>query len=443
MFKKGHPKGLYLCFSVEMWERMSFYGMKAFFALFLTGALGLTEEIAGLPLAVYGGLVYLTPLIGGYVADRYWGMNKAIIFGGIVMAIGEFMLGIATLVDPAIVRGNMLWFMYVPLVVMTFGCGFIKANISTTVGTMYEKNDPRRDSAYTIFYMGINVGAFLGPIICGTFSAMGYWSLAFFSVGFLMLVGIVNYIIFNRKLLPAVVFHPASKNSDGTKANHPPLTRVEKQRIVAIFVLMFFMMLFWVGYEQAGGSFNWFTQSATDRVVHFLNYTFTIPTEWFQSVNPVFIFILSPLIASIWVKLAERQLEPGTVSKFAWAMGFLGLGFAVMVLAAWLFQKTGRPVSMFWIILVYFIHTIGELCSSPIGLSLVTKLSPLKFMSMLMGVWFLGAAGGNFFAGFYSGKFGVLDHVTFFAYPAIATGVAVVLILLLAKPVKRWMHGVH
>ena len=198
MLKKmahGHPKGLYLCFSVEMWERFSFYGMRALLVLFMTKFLLFTTEQSGQLYGWYLGIVYLTPLIGGYVADKYWGMNKSIIFGGIVMAIGQLILAAVAFMSPEVVQTKMMWLFYFSLVVMVIGCGFIKANISTAVGTLYEKNDPRRDGAYTIFYMGINLGAFFSPLLCGTLGEKVGWGWGFGSAGILMLIGVVNYIM--------------------------------------------------------------------------------------------------------------------------------------------------------------------------------------------------------------------------------------------------------
>ncbi|MEI6093627.1 MAG: oligopeptide:H+ symporter, partial [bacterium] len=213
MLKKlahGHPKGLYLCFSVEMWERFSFYGMRALLVLFMTKFLLFTTAQAGHLYGWYLGVVYLTPLIGGYVADKYWGINKAIIVGGTVMAIGQLLLAAVAFMSPEVVRTQMMWMFYLSLVIMVLGCGFIKANISTAVGTMYEKNDPRRDSAYTIFYMGINLGAFFSPLLCGTLGEKVGWGWGFGSAGILMLIGVINYVMFNKKLLPACVFKAAN-----------------------------------------------------------------------------------------------------------------------------------------------------------------------------------------------------------------------------------------
>ena len=218
MFKKlaqGHPGGLYLCFSVEMWERFSFYGMRAILVLFMTKFLMLSTHQAGSLYGWYLGVVYLTPLIGGYIADRYWGMNKAIIFGGLMMALGQFLLAGVAFLDPATVSPNMMmWLFYMSLVVIVIGCGFIKANITAVIGTMYEKNDPRRDGAFTIFYMGINIGAVMAPLVCGTLGENVGWGWGFGSAGVLMLLGVVNYLIFNKKLIPAAAFVPGEQRRE-------------------------------------------------------------------------------------------------------------------------------------------------------------------------------------------------------------------------------------
>lgn len=441
--KEGHPKGLYLCFSVEMWERFSFYGMRALFVLFMTKALLFSTQKAGSIYGLYLGFIYLAPLLGGYIADRYWGMNKAIIFGGFAMSLGQFLLAGIAFMNPEVVNARFIWLFYLSLVIMMVGCGFIKANISTAVGTLYERNDPRRDGAYTIFYMGINLGALLSPFVCGTLGEKVGWGWGFASAAFLMLIGVINYLMYNKKLLPDAVFHPAScTHKDGKKIVCDPLTLEEKHRIAAIFIMVFFVIFFWSAYEQAGSSLTWFADQSTARNISIFGWHWQVPTTWFQGINPIFVIILAPIFSSLWVKLAKKEIEPTTVHKFVWGLGLLAVSFVFMVFAVMAYEKNG-PVSMLWLVGVYFIQTVAELCLSPIGLSLVTKLSPARFASFMMGVWFLGAFLGNLTAGLFAGSYDIMDHKTFFMIPIMTAGVAAVVLLLLAKPIKRWMHGIH
>jgi proton-dependent oligopeptide transporter, POT family len=448
MFKKlaqGHPGGLYLCFSVEMWERFSFYGMRAILVLFMTKFLMLSTEQAGNLYGWYLGVVYLTPLIGGYIADRYWGMNKAIIFGGLMMALGQFLLAGVAFLDPASVSASMMmWLFYISLIVIVLGCGFIKANITAVVGTMYEKNDPRRDGAFTIFYMGINIGAVMAPLVCGTLGENVGWGWGFGSAGLLMLVGVINYLIFNKKLIPAVAFSPAGgkKTKDGQAIICEPLTKEERQRVAVIFIMAFFVIFFWSAFEQAGSSLTLFADRQTARDISIFGWNWIIPTSWFQSLNPLFVVILAPFFSGMWVKLAERNIEPSTPFKFVWGLGLLALGFVLMVFAVMSYETYGA-VSMLWLVGVYFIHTMGELCLSPVGLSLVTKLSPARFASLLMGVWFTANFFANLVGGIFAGNYDSMDHTKFFMVPVLTAGGAAILLLVLVKPIRKWMHGVH
>ncbi|MCX6112813.1 MAG: peptide MFS transporter [Proteobacteria bacterium] len=437
-----HPKGLYLCFSVEMWERFSFYGMRALLVLFMTKFLLLTTEQAGHLYGWYLGVVYLTPLAGGYIADRYWGMNKAIIFGGTTMAIGQLLLAAVAFMSPEVVKADMMWMFYLSLVIIVIGCGFIKANISTAVGTMYEKNDPRRDGAYTIFYIGINLGAFFAPLICGTLGEKVGWGWGFGSAGILMLVGVINYIMYNKKLLPARVFEAANCKKNGNQAPCEPLTKEEKHKIAVIFIMMFFVIFFWASFEQAGSSLTLFADRATNRAISIFGWNWIFPTSWFQSVNPLFIFVLAPLFSGLWVRMAERNIEPSTPFKFVWGLVLLALGFVLMIFAVMAYEK-GGPISMLWLLGVYLLHTLGELCLSPVGLSLVTKLSPARFASLLMGTWFMANFIANLASGLFAGNYDAMDHKTFFLIPVITAGAAAILLLLLIKPIKKWMHGIH
>lgn len=443
--KEGHPKGLYLCFSVEMWERFSFYGMRALLVLFMTKYLLFDTEKAGKIYGWYLGLVYLAPLIGGYVSDRFWGQNKSIIFGGIVMALGQFLLAMVAFMSPEVINTQFIWLYYTSLLVIILGCGFIKANISTAVSSLYERNDPRRDSAYTIFYMGINLGAFFAPFVCGTLGEKVGWGYGFLAAGVLMLIGVVNYTMYNRKLLPECVFHPQGakkKAADGSLIAHAPLTKEEKERVAVIFIMAFFIIFFWSAFEQAGSSLTLFTDRSTNRMITLGSWSWEVPVTYFQSLNPIFIFLLAPIFSKLWVTLAKKNLEPSTPMKFVWGLTLLCLGFVLMYYTASL-VGAGNKVNMLFIVGVYLVHTLGELCLSPVGLSMVTKLAPLRFASLMMGVWFTATFLANLAGGFFAGQYDKMTITHFFGLIVISTAAAALVLLVSARYIRKWMHGIH
>jgi len=443
--KEGHPKGLYLCFSVEMWERFSFYGMRALLVLFMTKYLLFDTERAGKVYGWYLGLVYLSPLIGGYVSDKFWGQNKSIIFGGLVMAVGQFLLASVAFMNPEVINTRFIWLYYTSLLIIIMGCGFIKANISTAVSTLYERNDPRRDSAYTIFYMGINLGAFFAPFVCGTLGEKVGWGWGFLSAGVLMLVGVLNYMMYNRKLLPEGVFHPAGGKklaADGSVIKHEPLTKEEKEKLYVIFIMAFFIIFFWSAFEQAGSSLTLFVDRSADRWIHIGAWSWEVPTTYFQSLNPIFIFILAPIFSKMWVGLAKKNLEPSTPMKFVWGLVLLCMGFVVMYYTASM-VTAGNKVSMLLIGGVYLLHTLGELCLSPVGLSMVTKLSPLRFASLMMGVWFGAVFIANLAGGFFAGQYDKMSVTQFFGIIVVSTAAASLVLLVFVKSIRKWMHGIH
>lgn len=445
----GHPKGLYVLFVTEMWERFSYYGMRALFTLFMLKALLFDKEIASEIYGSYTGLVYLTPLIGGYVADRYWGNRRSIVFGGLLMAVGQFFMFLSgSFYTENLELAKML--MFVGLGFLIFGNGFFKPNISTMVGQLYPQGDKRVDGAFTIFYMGINLGAFLAPLVCGFFGDTGNpsdfkWgfliacvgmvlSVIFFlitknkyivtpegapiggkptktvevsdapkikmSSGIIMLwVGIwlallgIFYFVFDMDVIGSFIFS-LTIAAPGFIISDPSLNKVEKQRIWVIYIVAFFVIFFWAAFEQAGASLTYFAEEQTNRNV----LGKVIPASAFQSVNAIAIVIFAPIFALIWTALGKKNMEPASPYKqaiglFLLALGYLIIAFGVKGLAP------GVKVSMMWLISLYTIHTFGELCLSPIGLSMVNKLAPLKFASLLMGVWFLSTAAANKFAG--------------------------------------------
>lgn len=425
--KVAHPKGLYLLFSVEMWERFSFYGMKALLMLYMTKYFLFSDEKAGHTFGWYTGLVYLTPLLGGYIADRYIGARKSILIGGILMALGHFAMAFPG-----------LSFFYLALGLLILGNGFFKPNISTIVGQLYEKDDPRRDGGFTIFYMGINLGAFFAPLVCGTLGEKYSWHLGFGVAGVGMVLGLTLYMIFQNKYLgdlgkKAVV----SKNINNEKIENKPLTKVEKQRIAVIFVLSGFGVFFWSAFEQAGSSLTLFAERSINRVIPILNWE--MPASYFQSINPLLIFILAPIFSKMWTKLAEKGKDPSVPIKFAIALQLLALGFLMMIPASYLFLSYG-PVSLLWLVGVYFLHTIGELCLSPVGLSMVSRLAPAKFASLLMGTWFLSSFVAELTGGIFAGNYSKMSPVTFFMIPTLTAGIAGFVLFAISRPLKKWMN---
>jgi len=447
MIKHSHPKGLYFLFTIEMWERFSYYGMRALLVLYMVKYLLFSTEKAGNVYGLYTGLVYLTPLIGGYIADKYLGQKNCIIIGGILMMIGHFAMSIEG-----------LHFFYAALGSLIIGSGFFKPNISTIVGQLYEKNDPRRDGGFTIFYMGINLGAFLSPLISGTLGEKVGFHYGFASAGVGMLIGLIIFMWGQNKFIKNVGNRPICAVTDDKNKNakqiatlplvarndkkiycESPLTKTEKQRIAVIFIMMFFTIFFWASFEQAGSSLTLFAERSTDRMIPFLNWEF--PASYFQSVNPLLIILFAPLFSKIWLDLADINKNPSLPVKFALGLLLVAVGFIVMVFASTL-ANTGK-VSFLWLIGVYLFHTLGELCVSPVGLSMVTKLAPLKFASLLMATWFLSSFFANLTAGCFAGCYDSLKTTEFFVIPAIITGISAIILLLLKKPIKKLMNGIE
>jgi len=425
--QEKHPKGLYMLFGVEMWERFSFYGMRALLVLYMTKQLLFTTEQAGKLYGWYQGLVYLTPLIGGYISDKYLGTRKAIIIGGLLMAMGQFVLSVQTLP-----------FFYTALTLIILGNGFFKPNISTIVGGLYGDNDPRRDGGFTIFYMGINLGALMAPFICGYLGEKVGWSYGFSAAGVGMLCGLALFIWGKDRYLGTIGILPAGrevKTADNKVVEKAPLTTEEKQRIAVIFIMAFFTIFFWACFEQAGSSLTLFA----DRNVNRRIFGWEMPASFFQAVNPLFIMIFAPLFSKLWIGLSKKNMEPSTPFKFAW--GLLALGCGYILLLAGVHALQFGPVSMFWLIGAYFFHTMGELCLSPVGLSMVTKLAPAQFASLLMGTWFAASALGDFTAGLYASNFDKMSPTQFFLYPTLFAFGAAIVVYLMVEPIKRWMHG--
>ncbi len=459
--KQGHPKGLYVLFVTEMWERFSYYGMRAIFTLFMIKGLLFDKALASEIYGNYTGLVYLTPLLGGYVADKYWGNRRSILVGGIMMALGQFLLfGSGVLYEnPAAAMP----FFYLGLGFLIFGNGFFKPNISTMVGQLYPPADKRVDAAFTIFYMGINLGAFIAPLICGTLGDTGNpadFKWGFLAAGIGMVISTIFFEFTKNKYIVTPEGAPVGMSPKANKASQTdaqkaeadrPLTKEEKQRIGVIFIISVFVIFFWAAFEQAGASLTFFAEEQTNREL----FGWTVPTAYFQSVNAVAIVILAPIIAALWLWLGKRNAEPSSPVKQALGLFLLAVGYLVIAFGVKGIEP-GVKVSMMWLIGLYVIHTLGELCLSPIGLSMVVKLSPAKFASLLMGVWFLSTAAANKFAGVLSALYPeegkpfphflgveISSLYDFFMIFVGMAGIASIILFFMSKKLLQMMNGVR
>ena len=444
--KEKHPPGLYLLFLTEMWERFSYYGMRSLLILYLTtsfasGGLGFDVSTGAMIYGLYTGFTYFTPIIGGYIAAKYLGQKLAIIIGGTIMALGNISLfalpGHAGL--------------YIGLTALIIGNGFFKPNISTVVGQLYDNGDKRKDSAFTIFYMGINVGSLIAPIICGLLAENlfatklnGQIIQYGFKYGFLaaaigMVLGQVIFVIFAPKYLS----HVGNKTETVEKKEtieKKPLTTQEKKRTAAILILAVFVVFFWAGFEQAGSSLTMFAENLTDRTL----LGKTVPVTFFQSINPIFVLILSPIFAKIWMSLANRkQGDLKIPTKMALGMITLGFGFLIMVFATLSIGGSENPVmkaSMWWLVITYFLNTVGELCLSPIGLSMVSKIAPVKLASLLMGAWLASSGVANILGGFIASNLDSFGATEIFA---LISGVSItlgVILFLLRNKITAMME---
>jgi proton-dependent oligopeptide transporter, POT family len=483
----GHPRGLATLFFTEMWERFTYYGIRAVLVLFLVsavanGGLGIDDKTAAAIYGLYTAGTYLTALPGGWIADRLIGARLAVIIGGLFITLGNVLLAISSSANG----------FYIGLFVIVLGVGLLKPNVSAMVAELYPEGGARRDSGFTVFYMGINVGATLGPLITGAAQIYfgpraGFWTAAIF-----MALGVLQFFLTQHFLGEAGKFTaPTTTNGSGKPwpamaiacgmtalvvvactVGWIPLQALsfahlatglmvgmavlyfaylffaaglsadERKRLLVLLVLFLGSILFWSGYEQAGSSLNLFADRYTDRVIGGFN--FTIPTEWFQSLNPAFIIIFAPVLAWLWVALAKRNLNPSAPAKFAIGIMLVGAGFLVMAAAAKLVAG-GSKVLPTWLILTYLLHTFGEICLSPVGLSYTTKLAPKRLAGQIMGVWFLSISLGNLLAGLIAGQF---DAKNLAAMPGqymelvyCMVGLGTVL-LLISRPVKKLMGDI-
>lgn len=463
MAKEGHPKGLYLLFVTEMAERFSYYGMRAVFTLYMVAAL-FTMESASEIYGYYTGLVYLTPLLGGYIADRYWGNRRSIIVGGMLMAFGQFLMFLSAsfvqpaikeaegMIDPTVNNQLAIICMMGGLFFLILGNGFFKPNISTMVGSLYRPDDQRKDSAFTIFYMGINVGATLGPLTCGIFEG-DYLNPMRFKWAFLcaciaMLAStLIFYLLKNKYLMDYEGNAIGTKPKLQEKTERQQLTRKEKQHIVVIFIIAAFVIFFWAVYEQAGVSLTYFADQQTDRHI----FGWEMPTSYFQSFPAIFVVLLAPFMNLVWEVLRRFGHEPSSVMKQAIGLAFLSIGYMLIAFGV----KDLGPnvkVSMLWLTGLYFIHTLGELSLSPIGLSLVSKLSPKHLASLMMGIWFMSTAVSNMLAGqlatlYPDGSskslFGIIEIASlhdFFMMFVVLSGVAAIALACISPLLNRMMR---
>ncbi len=480
----GHPKGLFVLFFAEMWERFSYYGMRALLIFYLVQHWMFSDSEAGIIYGAYTALVYITPVIGGYLADRYLGQRKAVTFGALLLTFGHFLMAFegegGGQADPAI---NVFW---AALAFIIVGSGFLKANISVIVGQLYSRTDIRRDPAYNFFYMGINLGAALGAIIAGWLVETYGWSYGFGAAGIGMLIGLLVF-VWGKPLLVGrgEPSDPArlEKKVAGIKFEWllyilsfsavglvwvliqyqalvgsllgiagvilvlyvlytavAKLAADDRDRIFAAMFLIFGSILFWALFEQAGSSLNLFTDRSVDRNI----FGIEVPASVFQSINAIYIVLLAPVFAMIWTVLGRRGLEPSAPAKFGLGLIQLGAGFLVLVAGA-LAAGTGNLTPVVFVFLIYLLHTTGELCLSPVGLSAMNRLAPAHMASLIMGTWFFASATGNFAAGLIAAAVGaedagpdhVLDVYSSVGWFSVAVGVGVIVI---SPLIKKLMH---
>ncbi len=434
----GHPRGLTFLFLTEMWERFSYYGMRALLVLYMVKYLFLPEHAQNVigyaqlkagfeflfgplgvqPLAsqVYGfytGLVYLTPVFGGMLADRVFGQRRMVIAGALLMALGHFMMAFESL-------------MLFALLVLILGNGAFKPNISTQVGSLYPPGDPRRDRAFSIFYVGVNLGAFFAPLVCGTLGSVYGWHYGFGAAGIGMLVGLGIY-LYAAPMLP--------EEARAKRANaSSPLTGSERRSVVALAILFLPVTLFWATYEQQGNTIALWASDHTDRMIDLGFWRGEIPAEWFQSFNPFMIFAFTPFIVALWAWQAARGREPSSITKMAF--GCFGVAAANLILVAAALSSSGRNASWLWLVPYFAVITIGELYLSPTSLSLVSKIAPARLLSMLMGVWLATSFIGNFVSGWLGSFWTAMDKPVFFLMIAGVAGAAGAVILALSRPLR-------
>jgi len=428
----GHPRGLSTLFFTEMWERFSYYGMRAFLILYMVHALGFDDKHAGRIYGNYTAGVWAAAIVGGIVADWWLGQYRSVLIGGIIIALGHFTLAF-----------HPLPFFYVGLSLIVIGTGLLKPNVSGIVGALYDPADTRRDAGFSIFYMGINLGAFIGPLIAGWLAQEVDWHLGFACAGVGMSLGLVQYALGRRRLQPAIerLAHrprPAAAAAAPSSEGFIGFTVAEWKRIAAMAVFFVLAAIFWGAYEQAGSSLNLFG----DRYTTLRILGFEFPSSWYVSVQAIFVIVLAPAFAWLWIRLGKY--EPTTPTKFAFGLFFVGLSFLFLLIPAGAIQGTpGLRVSPFWLIGCYFIQELGELSISPVGLSVFTKLAPVRIVGMMLGLWFLADSVGNKVAGYAAGFISTAPLPQLFGVVgAVCIGASLVAFAIVT-PVKRLMGGVR
>jgi len=423
----GHPSGLSTLFFTEMWERFSYYGMRAFLILYMVapvsaGGLGFADKDAASIYGTYTGSVWGSAILGGIVADRWLGQYRSVLIGGIIIAVGHFTLAFKDLT-----------FFYTGLTLIVLGTGLLKPNVSTLVGSLYEQGDARRDAGFSLFYMGINLGALFGPLLAGYLAQKVDWHIGFASAGVGMTLGLVQYVLGKHRLKT-----PETARNANTEAPKAAFTATEWKRMGAIVIFFLVAILFWGAYEQAGSTLNLFA----DRYTRLDVFGFSFPSSWFQSVQPIFVITLAPVFAWIWVRLGPH--EPSVPAKLALGVLFMALAFLVLVPAGAMAQSAeGVRVSPWWLVVSYGISELGELCLYPVGLSAVTKLSPPRIVGLMMGVWLLSNAFGNKLAGWAAGFFSTMPLQQLFLDVTVVLLVTAAIMFALVKPIRRLMGGVH
>ncbi len=473
----GHPRGLSTLFFTEMWERFSYYGMRALLILFMTapataGGLGFDTGVAGAIYGLYTSSVYMATLPGGWIADRLIGARRAVLYGGILIAAGHFSMAVQSLA-----------FFYLGLTLIVLGTGLLKGNVAVIVGQLYSREDQRRDAGFSIFYMGINLGAFIAPLVCGYLGQRVNWHIGFGAAGVGMTLGLIQYVLGSRSLgdaglHPAQALHPSARRWTAALAialgalgallfagvipitakqiadaagvlllggalaffiwlfASPGWSPIERRRLAAIAMLFVAACLFWSQFEQAGSTLNLFGDRATRTSI--LGWVF--PSSYYQSLQPLFIISFAPVFAWLWMTLGRR--EPSSPTKFAFGLLLVGAGFAVVAVAA-VFGANGVKVSPMWLVVTYLLHTWGELALSPVGMSAMTKLAPARIAGLIMGVWYLSIAIGNFTGGRISTLYGSMSLPTLFGVVAASGLVGGVAMAMLSKPIQRLMSGVN
>jgi POT family proton-dependent oligopeptide transporter len=497
----GHPRGLSTLFATEMWERFSFYGLRPLLILFMTAALldggfGFDRPAAGAIVGIYASSVYLASLPGGWIADRLLGLRRAILIGAVLITSGHLSIGLSGFAG----AGAGKIFFFLGLVLIVLGTGLLKPNISAIVGDLYPEGGARRDAGFSIFYMGINTGAFLGQIVTGFLGERVGWHWGFGAAGVGMLAGLLWFWSRAQRTLGPIGLDIVRDPDTGVQARRERTVRVatavglalialafaltalgvvvidpvsvgrsmtvvlvgiavayfvyifaagglnhdEKKRVAVIFVLFVFAAIFWAAFEQAPTSLNLFANDFTDRRL----FGWEIPATWFQSINSLFIIIFAPVFAWLWVAMARRNVELSSPTKFALGLAFAGVGFALMIVAANEVVASGGTikVSPWWLILSYLFQTLGELCLSPVGLSSMTKLAPRQYVGQMMGIWFLATSVGNLVAGLVGGH---VDPTKLEQTPQVFTATTIalfastIILALMIVPIRRMMEGVR